>query len=81
MVAPEDESELRKFLLERGMAVLIKEEDVAVDDQGRLLLAGLFGVWHRNGLRMILDRRPHNFGEARLHWASCPWVLSSHDWR
>ena len=66
MVSPEDEHELRISLLSRGIARLIPETDVARDSSGRLLLAGMFGVWHRKGLRLIFDRRPQNMGESRL---------------
>ena len=72
MVSHDDEADLRSFLLDRGMAVLIPEDEVATGSAGRMLLAGLFGVWHRNGLRMIFDRRPQNFGEARLRWGTFP---------
>ena len=54
------------------MAALILEDEVATGSAGKMLLAGLFGVWHRNGLRMIFDRRPQNFGEARLRWGNLP---------
>ena len=72
MLSTENEPALGKFLLDRGMASLIRESDVECDSSGRPLLAGLLGVPHRNGLRMIFDRRPENCGDARLHWAHLP---------
>ena len=64
MVSPQEEPALRNVLLERNMAVLIREMDVECDDRGRPLLAGLFGVPHRNGLHMFFDRRPQNCDES-----------------
>ena len=72
MVSAENEPALREFLLDRGMASLVRESDVECDSSGKPLLAGFFGVPHRNGLRMICNRRPQNYGEARLHWAHSP---------
>lgn len=73
MVAPEVEDKLRRKLLERRAAVLIREDEVAKRPDGRLLLAGLFAVPHKEDFdRMIFDRRPQKFEEIRLGWAKLP---------
>jgi len=72
MVSPEVEVELRQYLLKIGMASLVPLDAVAQRPDGRLILSGLFGVHHKNGLRMIFDRRPANWGERRLKWAKLP---------
>ena len=72
MVAPDVEVELRHYLLSIGMASLMPVDAVATRPDGRFILAGLFGVHHKSGLRMIFDRRPANWGERRLKWARLP---------
>ena len=71
LVSPAEEIRLRPFLLRRGLCSFILESDVAVDGDGYIRLAGLFGVHHKKGLRLLLDRRPQNFG-VRLGWARLP---------
>eukprot|EP00972_Heterocapsa_arctica_P000373 54206-Heterocapsa_arctica.AAC.1 len=65
MVAPKHEKEARDMLLSHGMALLIKEDDVARRLDGLLLLGGMFCVAHKElSDRLIFDRRPQNAGEA-----------------
>ena len=67
MISVEDELELAARLLDLGMAVLVPENSVATDGQGRLLLAGWFSVLHKaTSDRLILDRRPLNATEVRV---------------
>eukprot|EP00972_Heterocapsa_arctica_P041004 6043707-Heterocapsa_arctica.AAC.1 len=73
MVAPHHEKEVRELLLSHGMAVLIKEDDVARRMDERLLLGGMFCAAHKElSDRLIFDRRPQNAGEARCPWAELP---------
>ena len=69
MVDPQDEANLRRFLLERGMAKLLRSADVAKMADGQPITGGLFGVPHRKGLRLIFDDRPANAHQDRLGWA------------
>ena len=71
-MTPEVEIELRTYLLKIGMASLVPTGEVALRPDGRYLLAGMFGVPHKNGLRLIFDRRPANWGERRLGWGRLP---------
>ena len=51
----------------------MREDEVARRPDGRLLLAGLFAVPHKEDSdRMIFDRRPRNFEEVRLGCAKLP---------
>ena len=77
LIDPEDEVELARRCLQNGMAVLIRDEDVPLDAEGRPLVGGWFGVKHRpkNGRRrqrLIFDRRPQNAGEVPFGWAALP---------
>ena len=72
LVDPSTEVELRSYLLEIGMASLVPIKNVACRPDGRYILAGMFGVPHKDGMRMIFDRRPANWGEKRLGWAHLP---------
>ena len=73
MISPENEKVFRRRLVECDMAELILENDVPVDRFGRKLLAGMFAVEHKiESDRLIIDRRPQNSTEHRLHWAHLP---------
>ena len=48
------------------------DSDVPFDTAGNPIVGGLFGVWHRNGKRLIFNRRPQNAIEERLGWARLP---------
>ncbi len=71
-----DEAEeplLRQRLLESRVAVLVPESSIPRRADGRLLLAGMFCVAHKELLdRSIFDRRPLNHEEARIRWAVLP---------
>ena len=62
----------RRFLLTRGLVRLIDVSEVPYDTAGHPIVGGLFGVWHRNGKRLIFDRRPQKAIEERLGWARLP---------
>ena len=62
LVDPKVEVELKDYLLEKGMASLVPLEDVARRPDGRMILSGMPGVPHKDGMRMIFDRRPANWG-------------------
>ena len=73
-IAAEHEPELRLRFLESGMSVLLAEDLVPRFANGRLLLAGMFAVPHKHDSdRLIVDRRPANQGEHRLHWSELPY--------
>jgi len=73
MVSRAQELRLRRLLLESKMAVLVEESSVPRRPDGSLLLAGMFTVAHKPDRdRLIFDRRPQNFGDHRLAWASLP---------
>ena len=56
MVAPHSESRIRDMLLSKGMAVLIEEDDIARQLDGRLLLGGMFCVARKQETdRLIFD--------------------------
>ena len=67
-----DEPELRRAMLGSKMAVLVEESLIPKDENGRLILGGLFGVPHSDSHRVIFDRRPQNMHETRLNWARLP---------
>ena len=72
-VPEEDEPALARKLLETGMAVLIPEQDLPRDSDGRLLAGGLFCVGkNAQEDRLIYDRRPENGTMPRLRWAELP---------
>ena len=72
-VAPEDEPDLARRLLETKMATLVPEADLPRDHEGRLLSGGLFCVAkNENEDRLIFDRRPENATMPRLRWAELP---------
>ena len=51
----------------------MREEDIALRSDGRQLLAGMFGVPHKEAVdRLIFDRRPQNAEELRIAWARLP---------
>jgi hypothetical protein len=50
----------------RGKAGLARAKAALKDSNGNPIVAGLFGVLCRKGLRCIFDRRPRHFIEARL---------------
>ena len=73
MISKSHERTIRNMFLSSGMAVLVEETQVATRDDGRLLLAGGFSVFHKeHANRFVFDRRPQNFGEKRLGWARLP---------
>ena len=72
LVSQDEEPHLRRFLLSRGLVRLVDFSDVPFDTAGNPIVGGLFGVWHRNGKRLIFDRRPQNATEERLGWARLP---------
>ena len=73
MVDPRDEELLRNILLESGMCGILEESLIERRPDGRLLLAGFFAVFHKLlSDRLICDKRPANWGEKRLAWASLP---------
>jgi hypothetical protein len=64
---------LQEAMLEHGLCELIDEQDILARRDGRLLLAGVFAVWHSHvKLRLILDSRPANACERLLTWARFP---------
>ena len=72
-VSAEREPSLRQRLLSAGMASLIPAAEIPLTNLGRPLLSGLFCVAHKPHVdRLIFDRRPANWGEARLGWARLP---------
>lgn len=72
-ISAKEERKLRRRLLQSNMGQLVPEADIPVDDLGRLILGGMFGVPHKLGkLRVIFDRRPLNLGESRLKWVELP---------
>ena len=72
LVSQDEEPHLRRFLLSRGLVRLVKFSDVPFDTAGNPIVGGLFGVWHRNGKRLIFDRRHQNAIEERLGWVRLP---------
>ena len=70
MVNPNVEDELRHVLLASNMCILIPESEVETTPDGRLLLAGLFAVPHKVDTdRLIVDKRPANWGDTSFGWA------------
>ena len=72
MIDPAQEDLFRERMLSSGMAVLLEEEQVAKRTDGRPIVNGGFGVWHRKGQRAIFDLRPANMGERRFRWGHLP---------
>ena len=73
MCPVEAEGRLRAKLFAAGMVQLVREEDIPRDPRGRLLVAGLFCVEHKESQdRLIVDRRPLNETEHRLKWTTLP---------
>ena len=67
------EASIREKLLASGMARLCPVDEVPRRPDGRPLLGGLFSVAHKeHSDRLIFDRRPQNFSEARLDWSFLP---------
>ena len=61
------------LLFANGAAVPVRTDDVDHKADGTFLSGGLFTVKHKESTdRFIFDRRPQNFGEARLGWACLP---------
>ena len=60
------------LLLRSGTATLIDEVEVPTRRNGEPLVGGLFGVPHKQKLRVIFDRRPQNANELRLNWLRLP---------
>lgn len=73
-VAAGDEPGLRLRFLESQMAVAVPVDQIPRTTAGRPLLAGLFGVIHKDDRdRLIFDRRPANHLEHRLRWSHLPY--------
>ena len=73
MISPENERVLVSRMLKIGMGVLVPEAQVPRRPDGRPLLAGWFAVPHKEGSdRLILDRRPQNSTERRVHSGAWP---------
>ena len=68
------ELDLRRKMLDTGTAIPIPESLIERRSDGKLLLAGLFAVYHSELKdRLILDRRPANAGERRIVWSKMPY--------
>ena len=64
MVEQSNERALRHVLVHCGLASLIDEQDVPLDQNNRKLLAGIFTVPHKaESDRLIIDRRLQNSTE------------------
>ena len=73
MVEQSNERALRHVLVHCGLASLIDEQNVPLDQNNRKLLAGIFTVPHKaESDRLIIDRRPQNSTENRLRWCTLP---------
>ena len=73
MVSVDDEVQLAKILLDRGLALLLPEDCVLRDAKGDAVTAGFFAVPQKAETdRIITDRRPQNWTESRLSWAELP---------
>ena len=73
MISKEDEVVFRKLVVTSNMARLIRECEVPRDKSGKLILAGVFVVAHKDFFdRLIIDRRAQHAQESRIVWAHCP---------
>jgi hypothetical protein len=73
LVSEAEEKKLRRRLLDTKMARLVEESMIPLGPDGKLLLAGLFCVTHKEDFdRLIVDRRPANHTEKRLGWSRLP---------
>ena len=69
----EEELELYRRLLRRGLAVLVPVDKVPRRPDGTPLAGGLFSVAKDlDHDRLIFDRRPQNATERRLNWICLP---------
>eukprot|EP00438_Fugacium_kawagutii_P003209 Skav218054 [mRNA] locus=scaffold214:1429603:1436014:- [translate_table: standard] len=72
-VARSDEARLVKKLLDHKMVVLVPEQDLPCDAQGKFLSGGFFCVpKNESEDRLIFDRRPENATMSRVIWAELP---------
>lgn len=72
-VAKQDEAGLMKKLLDTNMVTLLPESEIPCDNNGKLLVGGLFSVAkNETEDRLIFDRRPQNATMQKLTWAHLP---------
>ena len=73
MASEREEPVLRQWLIQHKIAFPIPEDKIARRSDGRLLLSGLLAVPHKTTSdRLIVDRRPLNFGENQFKWCHLP---------